>query len=70
MKSKDIKALSELSVEKLRAKQVELAQEFSKARMEHRVGRLKNVRILSSLRDDMARVLTVLEAKKMEEVKA
>jgi ribosomal protein L29 len=68
MKSKDIKALSELSVEKLNAKKAELSAEFSKARMEHRVGRLKNVRILGQLRDDLARVMTVLQAKK--EVKA
>lgn len=66
MKRKDIKALSELSVEKLNEKQLELSREFSKARMELRVGRLKNVRILSNLRDDMARVLTVLNSKKNE----
>lgn len=68
MKSRDIKALREMSVEDLNKKQAELAMEFRKSRMEHRVGRLKNVRILSTLRDDMARVLTLLNSKK--EVKA
>lgn len=68
MKLKQIKELREMSVEDLNKKQVEFSAEFRKARMQHRVGKLKNVRILSTLRDDMARVLTLLASKK--EVKA
>lgn len=69
MKRKELKSLNELSVEKLQQKQAELSSEFAKARMEHRVGRLKNVRIMSTLRDDIARILTLLQIKK-NEVKA
>ncbi len=66
MKRNDIKSLHELPVEKLKEKQAEISREFAKARMEHRVGRLKNVTILSVLRDDLARVMTVMRNKKQE----
>lgn len=69
MKRNDIKALAGLTKEQLSAKRNELSLEFMKVRMEHRVGRLKNVRILSTLRDDLARVQTAMVNKK-EEVKA
>ncbi len=64
MKRNDIKALHDLSSEQLLAKGKELQAAFGKARMEHRVGRLKNVRILSGLRDDMARVASIGSDKK------
>lgn len=69
MKKNDVKALHNLQVPELDKKRAELAKEFSKARMDHSVGRLKNVRILSSLRADIARVSTLLVLKK-KEVKA
>lgn len=55
-----------MEVAKLKEKQAELTLEFAKSRMEHRVGRLKNVRILSTLRDDIARVATIMMNKKKE----
>lgn len=64
MKRNDIKALHDLSSEQLLTKGKELQTAFGKARMEHRVGRLKNVRILSTLRDDMARVASIGSDKK------
>lgn len=63
MKRNDIKALHTLKKEDLDKKLSELQKEFAKVRMEHRVGRLKNVRVLGTLRDDMARVATVLGMK-------
>lgn len=64
MKRKDIKKLQDLEIDKLETKLLELRKEFAKLRMDHRVGRLKNVRILSSLRDDTARVAGVISLKK------
>ena len=69
MKRNDITALHKLTKEELNRKLSELQKEFAKVRMEHKVGRLKNIRILGNLRDDMARVATVATMKK-EEVKA
>lgn len=63
MKRNDITALHTLKKEELDKKLSELQKEFAKVRMEHRVGRLKNVRILGSLRDDMARVATIAHMK-------
>lgn len=63
MKKNDIKALHGLTKEELNAKLDAFQKEFAKVRMEHRVGRLKNVRIMSTLRDDMARVATIMGIK-------
>jgi ribosomal protein L29 len=63
MKRNDIKALHTLTREELDKKLSELQKEFAKVRLDHKVGRLKNVRITGTLRDDMARVATVLGMK-------
>lgn len=63
MKRNDIKALASLSLVELKQKGTELRLAFAKARMDHRVGKLKNVRILSNLRHDMARVATISKGK-------
>ncbi|PWU23124.1 50S ribosomal protein L29 [Candidatus Cerribacteria bacterium 'Amazon FNV 2010 28 9'] len=66
MKKNDIKSLHSMSVADLQKKQQELFVEFARSRMQHKANRLKNVRILSSLRDDVARVSTVLAMKQEE----
>jgi ribosomal protein L29 len=63
MKRNDIKKLQETSVEELQTKHAALVREYALSRMHHRSGRLKNVSLLRNLRDDTARVLTILTQK-------
>jgi ribosomal protein L29 len=63
MKRKAITALHDMSAADLQKKLAELTMEFAKARLEKKVGRLTNPRIVSSLADDIARVKTVMKAK-------
>lgn len=67
MKRNDIKSLHTMSVADLNKKFTELSANFAANRMQHRSGRLKNVTSLTSIRHDMARVLTILSIKKAQQ---
>ncbi len=56
-----------MSVADLNKKFTELSANFAANRMQHRSGRLKNVTSLTSIRHDMARVLTILSIKKAQQ---
>ena len=66
MKRNDIKALAGMTTADLNKKLMELQKEVAKSRLEKRVGKLTNVRIVATLHDDIARVKTVLPIKEME----
>lgn len=63
MKRNDIKALHDMTTADLQKKLDELSTAFAKARLEKKVGRLTNPRMVSSLADDIARVKTILKMK-------
>ena len=62
MKSKDKKALHQMTVADLTKKLAELELSFAKAQMEKRVGKLADLRTGSKF----ARVKTVIKVKEME----
>ncbi|MBP7700650.1 50S ribosomal protein L29 [Candidatus Woesebacteria bacterium] len=59
MRTNDIKALHDKSVEELKVQLDELSVELAKARLQKRAGKLKNTHI-SLLADDVARIKTVI----------
>lgn len=63
MKKNDVKALFGMDVKELKTKHDALLREYALNRIQHKAGRLKNVSILHTLRDDAARVLTVMALK-------
>lgn len=68
MKRKDITALHQLTTEQLTTKAQELRMELAKLQLEKSTGKLDNPRLVSSLRDDLARVLTILGEKEVTTV--
>jgi len=66
MKSKDKKALREMTVEDLTKKLGELEMAFAKNQMDKTVGKLTDRRMGSKIADDIARVKTVIRTKEME----
>ena len=66
MKRNDIKALHELSVSELNKKLIDLSMHLAKSKLEKKVGKLANVRLVTTLGDDIARVKTILSQKEME----
>ena len=66
MKRNDIKALHDMSLGELNKKLAELTMDVAKAKLEKKVGKLVNVRLVSSLGDDIARIKTILQKKEME----
>lgn len=67
MKRNDIKALADKSVAELNKQLQELQLQVAKARLEKSVGKLENLRLVSSLSDDVARIKTVLREKQLAE---
>jgi len=65
MKRNDIKALHGLEVAELQKKLTELLHEFSMRKLEKKVGKLTNRRIVSTHADDIARIKTILREKEM-----
>lgn len=65
MRSNDVKQLHTASVEDLNKQLLELRSKLESMTSDHVMGKLKNGRTLSSLRKDIARVLTVLRAKEL-----
>ncbi len=64
MKTEEIRALS---IEEIKAKELELTQEFFNLRLRHTTGQLENPLRLRLLRKDIARVKTILAEKQSEE---
>lgn len=63
MKRNDKKALQEMDILALQKRGEELRKEFAVSKMQFRVGKLKNVRLLSVLRHKLAVVETLLTQK-------
>ncbi len=61
MKINDIR---NMSVDELRAKNTELAQEFFNLKFQLHTGRLENTARISSLRKDIARIKTIMREMK------
>lgn len=60
MKRNDIKALAQKTPAELQTQLNQLLAEVAKARQAKRTGKLANVRHLSTVRDDVARIKTIL----------
>jgi large subunit ribosomal protein L29 len=56
--------LNSNTIEELQAKERELAQEFFNLKFQHHTGRLENSAKLSMIKKDIARVKTVIRAKR------
>lgn len=65
MKRKDITALHDQTSQELEQRLQELRQSLAKAKLELPSGKLEDVRLPSKLRDDIARVKTVLRQKQL-----
>jgi len=63
MKRNDVRALHAQNMEDLDKKQNELLRSYALARMQHRTGKLRNVKSLSALRHDIARVMAIKSSK-------
>jgi ribosomal protein L29 len=66
MKRNDIKALHGLSIAELQKKLIESVAVLARIKLEKKVGKLSNVKTVSSTSDDIARIKTVLREKEME----
>ena len=67
MKRTDIQALHDKTVAELQQQLGELRKQFTAAKLERAVGKLKDVRLTSRLSDDMARVQAVMRQKELEQ---
>lgn len=65
MKRDELQKLREKSLTELRAKIVELKKQTAKAKLEKEAQKLKNVAEVKRLRQDLARVLTILRMKEL-----
>lgn len=63
MKANDKKTIREKTIADLRKQLVSLKKEYGVAMIHKAVGKLKNVRSLSTMRDTQAFVLTVIKEK-------
>lgn len=63
MKRRDIKALADKTQDQLQEQLQTLLVELSKAKLAKKAGKLKNLRSTSILKDDIARVKTVMSQK-------
>ncbi|MDQ3008500.1 MAG: 50S ribosomal protein L29 [bacterium] len=70
MKRNDITALPTKSSSELQAQLQELQVELSKLRLEKPTGRLSNPRRISVVKDDIARIKTVLHQQRLLKVAA
>ncbi len=66
MKRNDIRALADKSVAELEKQLMELQSEVTKARLTKMAGKLANFRLIAMLRDDVARIKTVLQQRRMK----
>lgn len=62
----DLKELTKLSVSQLRGRESELRKEIMDLRFEHAIGKLLNTGLPKQKRKELARVLTLLNANRVE----
>lgn len=60
-----IKEIRDLSVDELRQKSAELAEELFRLRLRHAAGQLESPAMLGKIRKDIARIKTVLVEKEV-----
>ncbi len=65
MKRNDINLLHEKTLAELQEQLVELNQQWAKAKLELKVNKLSDLRSPSKLRDDIARVKTIMREKEL-----
>lgn len=65
MKRNDITALASKSTSELQAQLTQLMAEVTKARLAKKTGRLANLRSISHLNDDIARIKTIMRQKQL-----
>ena len=65
MKRNDIKSLATKSQSELEAQMGQVVAEMTKARLAKKTGRLANLRSISHLQDDVARIKTILRQKQL-----
>lgn len=65
MKRNDITALASKSISELQAQLTQLMAEVTKARLAKKTGRLANLRSISHLNDDIARIKTIMRQKQL-----
>ncbi len=63
MKTKEIKALRELTTEDLNKKELELREELFNLQMQRGTRQLENPKRLSSVKKDVARIQTIIREK-------
>jgi ribosomal protein L29 len=66
MKRNDITALHKLDTADLRKKLQEMQSQLAKVKLEKKVGKLANRRLVTTLSDDVARVQTILGQREQE----
>lgn len=67
MKRKDIKLLHQKSASELEKELKARNKEFSKLTLERKVKQMKNTRLAQTLKDDIARIATVLKEIQIKE---
>jgi ribosomal protein L29 len=65
MKRRDVNALHALDTAALRAKIVELRKKLGQLLLEKRSGKLKNLRECTAVRDDIARMMTIVREQEL-----
>lgn len=68
MKSNDITALHDKSAAELAKQLSELQKQLATARLQKVVGKLENPSLITVLRDDIARIKTVLRKQELSQV--
>ena len=63
MKTKELKEIRELSVEKLEEKLQELKKDLFMLRMQHATNQLDNPMQIASVKKDIARIMTIIREK-------
>ena len=65
MKRNDIKALHEKTLAELNKQLEELQMQVAKAKLELTAGKLEDTRLIGKLRDDIARIKTILREREL-----
>ena len=66
MKQKEIRELHHLGEEELKTKARELKEKLAKAKLDLASKKIKNYRLIITLNDEIARVLTVVREKELK----
>lgn len=69
MKIKEIKALKQKTVAELTKELTVKRQEEKKLKLDRKVKQIKNTRMMKNLKDDIARILTVIREMEIKKIK-